>query len=229
MAKPVKKRAYRSDFRRQQAALTRTAIVDAAADLFVSEGYARTTIRAIAERAGVAPDTVYATFGAKVRVLTGVIDDRLAPPGVDNVMERPEAQAVRTEPDQSNQLRRFAHDIASLSTRVRPIFEVLRTASASEPEVRAVFDEMEAYRFTNMARVATWLSEQGPLRVDRDRAAAIIWTLASPDVARMLCDVQGWSEAEHAEWLASALAASLLPDSTDGTAETGRQRDRRRR
>src|SRR5512134_2841628 len=104
MSKPVKKRSYRSDIRTQQSALTKAAIVDAAADLFISEGYARTTIRAIAERGGVAPDTVYATFGTKVRVLTAVIDARLAPPGVDNVMDRPEAQAVREQPDKSEQL-----------------------------------------------------------------------------------------------------------------------------
>ena len=140
MAKPVKKRPYRSDVRTRQAALTKAAIANAAADLFIAEGYARTTMRAIAERGGVAPDTVYATFGTKVRVLTAVIDARLAPPGVDNVMDRPEAQAVRTEPDQRHQLRRFARDIASLSTRVRPIFEVLRTASAAEPVVRAVYE-----------------------------------------------------------------------------------------
>lgn len=225
MAKRVNKRSYRSDIRRQQAALTRTAIVDAAAELFISEGYARTTIRAVAERAGVAPDTVYAIFGTKVRVLTAVIDARLAPPGVENVMDRPEAQAVRAESDHANQLRRFARDIASLSTRVRPVFEVLRTASASEPDVRAVFEEMEAHRFTNMARVATWLSERGPLRVDHDRAAAIIWTLASPDVARMLCDMQGWSDDQYAEWLESTLAAALLPGPTGAAVKrTARRR-----
>lgn len=212
MTKPVKKRSYRSEIRVQQAALTKAAIVDAAAALFVAEGYARTTMRAIAECAGVAPDTVYATFGTKVRVLTAVIDARLAPPGLDNVMDRPEAQAVRSELDQRAQLRMFARDIASLSTRVRPIFEVLRTASASEPDVRAVFEEMEAHRYANMARLATWLAERGPLRCDHDRAAAIIWTLASPDVARMLCDVRRWTEDEHAEWLEEMLAAALLPD-----------------
>lgn len=227
MTKPVKKRSYRSEIRAQQAALTKAAIVDAAAELFTSQGYARTTIGAIAERAGVAPDTVYATFGTKVRVLTAVVDARLAPPGVDNVMDRPEAQAVRAEPDQREQLRLFARDIASLSTRVRPIFEVLRTASASEPDVRSVFEEMEVYRYTNMARLATWLAARGPLRVDHDRAAAIIWTLASPDVARMLCDVQRWTENEHAEWLEEMLAAALLPDPTAATAKrTTRRSDR---
>ncbi len=212
MSQPVKKRQYRSEIRQQQAALTRSSIVDAAAELFVANGFAGTTVRAIADRAEVASDTVYAIFGNKVRVLTAVIDARLAPPGTANVMDRPEAQAVRAEPDQRAQLARFARDIASLSTRVRPVFEVLRTAAASEPGVRTVFEEMEANRYRNMERLVTWLAERGPLRVDHDRAAAITWTLASPDVARMLCDVQAWSEDEHAQWLEEALTAALLPD-----------------
>src|ERR1700716_3556721 len=103
MMGPVKKRSYTSIVRKEQAALTRSLIVDAAVDLFTSQGYARTTVRAIAERAGVAPDTVYASFGSKVRVLTAVIDSRLAPSGVDNVMDRPEAVAVRDDPDQRSQ------------------------------------------------------------------------------------------------------------------------------
>jgi AcrR family transcriptional regulator len=215
MSEPVKRRHYRSAVRQQQAALTRSAIVDAAAELFVSDGYAGTSVRAIAERARVAPDTVYAVFGTKVRVLTAVIDARLAPPGVDNVMDRPEARAVRDEPDQRTQLHRFARDIASLSKRVRPVYEVLRTAAASEPEVRAVFEEMEAHRLANMGRLASWLSERGPLRVDQNRAATIIWVLASPDVGRMLCDVQGWTEHEHADWLGTLLACTLLLDPVD--------------
>lgn len=211
MSRPVKKRTYVSTVRREQAAQTRGLIVAAAADLFTTDGYARTTIRAIAERAGVAADTVYATFGSKVRVLTAVIDDRLAPSGTPNVMERPEALAVRDEPDQRGQLHRFALDIAALSTRVRPIYEVLRTAAASEPQVREVFDEMEQHRLTNMRRLAGWLVAHGPLTVTEARAGDIIWTLASPEVARMLCDVRGWSEAEHAAWLESSLAAALIP------------------
>ena len=213
MSEPVKKRPYKSVVRQDQVARTRALIIDAAAHLFTSQGYARTTVRAIAEHAGVAPDTVYATFGTKVRILTALIDVRLSPPGLANVMDRPEALAVRDEPDQRQQLRRFARDIAAISARVRPIYEVLRTAAAVEPEVGDVFAEMEQHRLANMRRLATWLAARGPLRVSKDRAGEITWALASPDVARMLCDVRGWSEAEHAEWLEATLAAALLPSS----------------
>jgi len=209
---PVNKRAYSSPVRREQAALTRQRILDAAGDLFVSLGYARTTIRQIAAGATVSPDTVYAVFGSKARVLTALIDQRLAPtPGVDNVLDRPEATSVRDEPDQGRQIQDFARDMASVSTRVRPVYEILRTASAVEPEMAVIRAEMDAYRLRNMRQVAQWIAARGPLRVDVERAGEIIWALASPDLSRMLCDDRGWTQDEYADWLADTLTNALLP------------------
>jgi AcrR family transcriptional regulator len=215
MPEPVKRRQYVSPLRKEQAARTRLLIIDAAAGLFVSEGYARTTIRGVAERAGVAPDTVYAVFGSKVGVLTAVLNARLAPSGEASVMDRPESRAVRDEHDQRRQLHRFAQDMAGVSARIRPIYEVLRTAAAVEPEVGEVFAEMERHRLAHMRQLAGWFARRGPLRVSRDRAAEILWVLASPDVARMLCDVRGWSQAQHAAWLETMLSCALLPESAD--------------
>ncbi len=214
MARPVKTRSYSSSVRAEQAAATRVRIVDAAGELFVRDGYARTTVKAIAELAGVAVDTVYAVFGSKPRVLTALVDARLsgppsAPP-VENVTDRPQAQAVRAETDQRRQLQLFAADIASISERVRPIFEIMRTASAVEPEMATVFAEMDASRLANMTRVAGWLASQGDLSVSVERAGEIIWALASPDVARMLCDVRGWTNEAYAGWLATSIAAAVL-------------------
>src|SRR3984893_17913018 len=144
MAKSVKKRSYSSAVRQEQAAQTRTRIIEAAGELFASRGYARTTMREIAEAAHVASDTVYAAFGTKARVLTSLIDSRLAPAaGVDNVMDRAEARAVRDEPDRRRQIHLFARDIAAISARVRPVYEILRTASAVEPDMAGVLAEME--------------------------------------------------------------------------------------
>ena len=217
MPEPVKrKRAYSSVVRREQAAQTRARILDAAADLFLAEGYARTTIRAIAELACVAPDTVYATFGSKARVLTAVIDRRLVPDdSVANVTERPEAQAVRAERDQRHQLELFAEFITAISSDLRPVFEILRTASAVEPEMAAVFKEMDEFRLQNMYRYAEWVAARGPLRVDTRRAGEIMWAFASPDVGRMLCDELGWTQAQHADWLADVLIRTLLPDASN--------------
>ena len=69
---PVNARGYNSPVRREQATRTRQRILNAAAELFPDRGYGATSIRAIAEAAQVAPDTVYATFGSKARVLTAL-------------------------------------------------------------------------------------------------------------------------------------------------------------
>jgi len=206
-------RKYSSPVRDEQAARTRTRILDAASELFLERGYARTTMKDIAEGAGVARDTVHATFGSKARVLTALIDLRLVPDSsVANVTQRADAQAVKDEVDQRRQIELFATFIAGLSTQLRPVFEILRTASAVEPEMASVFEEMDRFRMKNMQAYAKWIAARGPLRVGTRRAGEIMWALASPDVGRMLCDELGWTQAHHARWLADTLVRTLLPD-----------------
>jgi len=206
-------RKYSSAVRDEQAARTRTHILDAASELFLGRGYARTTMQDIADLAGVARDTVHAVFGSKARVLTALIDLRLVPDdSVANITQRPDAQAVKDELDQRKQIELFARFIAGISTQLRPVFEILRTASAVEPEMANVFEEMDRFRMKNMQTYAKWIAARGPLRVSTRRAGEIIWALASPDVGRMLCDELGWSQTQHARWLADTLIRTLLED-----------------
>ena len=207
------KRKYSSAVREEQAARTRARILDGASKLFLERGYARTTMKDIAAQADVARDTVHAIFGSKAQVLTALIDLRLVPDGaVLNVTQRPDAQAIKDEADQRRQIELFAKFIAGISTELRPVFEVLRTASAVEPEMGKVFEDMDDFRLKNMQTYSTWISARGPLRVNTRQAGEIIWALASPDVARMLCDELGWTESQHARWLADTLIRTLLPD-----------------
>jgi AcrR family transcriptional regulator len=207
------KRKYSSVVREEQAARTRTRILDAASELFLEHGYAGTTMKDIAAQADVARDTVHAIFGSKARVLTALIDQRLVPDdSVANVTQRPDALAIRDEVDQRQQIELFARFIAGISTELRPVFEILRTASAVEPEMAKVFEEMDRFRLKNMQTYARWIAARGSLRVSTRRAGEMIWALASLDVARMLCDEIGWSESQHARWLADTLIRTLLPD-----------------
>jgi AcrR family transcriptional regulator len=207
------KRNYSSVVREEQAARTRTRILDAAAQLFGERGYARTTMKDIAAQADVARDTVHAIFGSKAQVLTSLIDLRLVPDQtVANVTQLPDAQAIKDEIDQRKQIELFARFITGLSPRVRPVVEILRTASAVEPEMAKVFEEMDRFRMNNMRTYAKWIAARGPLRVSTRRAGEIIWALSSPDVARMLCDEIRWTQAQHARWLADTLIRTLLPD-----------------
>jgi len=97
MSKTVKpRRAYDSSRRREQALATRRAVLDAARDRFVEGGYVATTIDAIAERAGVSPETVYATFRNKRTLLSALLDVAMA--GDDDpvpILERPWVQQLR--------------------------------------------------------------------------------------------------------------------------------------
>ena len=204
-------RPYSSTIRQEQASRTRARIVRAAAELFEAAGYGRTTMRGIAERAGVATDTVYTVFGTKARVLTAVVDSRLAPAGDENVLDRPEAQAVRDEPDQRRQIALFARDIVAVLERVRGVYEIMRTASSVEPEMAKIHAEMDGYRFQNMRRAVSWIAANGPLRVGEKEATEIMWTLASPDVARMLLDGRRWDTDRYIEWLEDSLIRLLLP------------------
>jgi len=207
------RRRYSSAVRDEQATRTRARILDAASELFLERGYARTTMQGVADRAGVARDTVHAVFGGKARLLTALIDARLVPDAsVANVTQTPDAQVIRDEADQRKQIELFAAWMAAMSTRLRPVFEILRTASAVEPEMAEVFRQMDRYRMANMRTYARWMAAHGPLRVSTRRAGETLWALASPDVARMLCDELGWTQAQHARWLADTLARALLPD-----------------
>src|SRR5262249_3712078 len=130
--------------------------------------------------------------------------------GETSVLDRREAQAVRAAPDARTLLHLFAGDVTEVVERVRPMYEVVRTAAAVDPELAGVLAEMDGYRMAHMREVAGWLADRAALGLEVERAAEIIWTLTSPDVARMLRDSCGWSAAQHAAWLEAALTSTLL-------------------
>src|SRR5215203_790711 len=68
------RRPYRSAKREAAALKTRHAIRDAAETLFLREGYARTSMKAIAAEAGVSEKTMYLTYATKAKLLRHVIE-----------------------------------------------------------------------------------------------------------------------------------------------------------
>ena len=81
------KRAYRSPLREEQARRTRDAVLTAARTCFLRDGYARTTMKAIAAEAGVAAQTVFSQ-GAKPALLLAVVDRAIVDPDVDADADR---------------------------------------------------------------------------------------------------------------------------------------------
>lgn len=209
---PVK-RKYSSPARDEQTRQTRRRIVDAAGELFGQRGYGNTTATDIAARAGVSRDTFHALFGNKGGVLIELLHERLVhdePSG--DIRSSPAARAIKDAPDQRAQVQALGRLLAGNATRIRAVFEIIRTAPTVDPEMGPVFAAQEAERMAVMQTYAKWIAARGPLRVSIRKAGETIWTIASPDVSRMLRDDLGMSEAQHGRWLADAFERMLLRD-----------------
>ena len=213
MARVKGGRRYDSTLRRQQAIQTRARILDAAERLFADRGYAGTTMEAIASEAGVATDTVYAGFRSKPGLLHALIDVRV---GGDDapvaLIDRPGPQGVEVERSQKRQIAGIAAGVTEVLERVRQVDDIMRGAAAVDPEVAALRERIQAARYDNMRRFASWVAANGPLRggMGEDEAAAILWTLASPEVHRLLIAERGWSSARYRTWLEGTLTLVLL-------------------
>ena len=205
------KRSYSSTRRQAQARETRRSILDAALELFVGSGYAATSISAIAERAAVAVQTVYAVFGTKRELLRQLIESTIT--GDDDplpVLERPEAQPVATELDAARRARLDAAFSRAITERVAPIVRVAEEAAASDPELAAMMDAVKAARRHEMVASARMLAGPDGLRVDLDEAAATLYVLYSPHVAYMLMGDYGWSPERYENWLARMLLQTVI-------------------
>src|SRR3954471_733846 len=113
--------------RSARARATRRRITDAAAALFVEQGYGMTKLEQIAERAGVAVQTVYFHFGNKRTVLKEAVD--IAAVGDDEpvaLLERPWFERVRDEPDPRRVIALWIENSRTIVERVGPIMGVVR-------------------------------------------------------------------------------------------------------
>lgn len=214
MAEVKPRKRYQSKLRTEQARQTRLRILDAAQSLFTSRGYGAATVDGIASEAGVASDTVYATFGSKRGILHSLMDIRVGGDDRDvAVIDREEPQGVRTERDQERQLERFARDIAPIIERARPVDDIMRGAAAVDLEVAALRTDLQEQRHANMRMLVGWVAANGPLRegLDEEDATTIVWTLTSPEVHRLLRAERGWTAERYLAWLEATLKATLLP------------------
>ena len=214
MAKVKVKRPYDSSLRKQQAIQTRMRILDSAQVLFGERGYPASTVEAIAAAAGVAVDTVYAAFGSKRGVLQALLNVRVGGDEVElDLLARAGPQAVQREPDQRAQLAAFAADVSSIVERARPVDDIIRGAAAVDADIAVLRSEAQGYRYRNMRQLVSWLAAKGPLRhgLSEDDAAAIMWTMTSPEVHGLLRVMRGWSPERYAEWLRESLDRILLP------------------
>lgn len=208
------KRTYDVARRRARSAETRTRILAAAHRLILDVGYRATTIAAVADAAGVNVDTVYRLVGRKPVLLRELIERAIS--GTDDAVvaeDRDYVRAIVAEPDPALKLAIYARAVCRILERMAPLFLALRDAASTEPEARAVWDEISGRRAANMRKLVRDLKDAGGLRDDLtiDEAADIVWATNSSELYVLFTVERGWSSERFERWLVDAWRRLLLP------------------
>lgn len=201
------RRVYESPARQRQADETRKRIADAARRLLEETGYAGMTIPAVAKAAGVAVPTVYAIFGSKKGIVSELLDAARFGEGFQALIA--EARKV-TDPMLLLEFPpRFARRIYEAEI---PVENLLHGAGMVAPELAAVEDERNCQRYDSQLMVIDALERAKLLRpgLSRDVARAVLWTMTSREVFRMLVRERGWTGDEYEAWLRETLRRELV-------------------
>ena len=212
MTEPVK-RPYNSTRRREQAAATRLEILEAAQRLFERQGYAATTMAAIAAEAGVAAKTVYLAFETKSGILRALWNLLLRGDEDDiPIAERDWYQETLEEPDPERQLRLNARNSRAGKLRVGATGEAIRAAAPIDPEIEALWQRIQTNYHENQRAIVESLDRKGALKpgLDLDRATDILWTINHPAVWQLLVRDRGWTPEDYEQWTADAACSQLL-------------------
>jgi AcrR family transcriptional regulator len=202
------RRPYRSGRRQQQAEQTKRAVVEAATDLFVANGWAATGMREVAADAGVALETVYSHFSSKTGLLRAVADAAVA--GDDApvpVAERPEFLAMGRG-RRPARIRAAAQLLTAIQLRTAPIAKLLREAGPSDAEIDEMLQATRERQRLDVATALELIVGRPPSAAERDS----MWAIVSPEVYLLLVEGSGWAPEQYEAW-AEATLERVIPRS----------------
>lgn len=210
MKEPVKRR-YGSKRRTEQARETRLRIIRAAHDLFISDGYGRTTMAQVAEDAGVAVETVYAAFRNKPELLRQVWYATFRGDEEDiRLLDRPEIRAVLAEPDLATRLRAHSDVLTPVLRRITPLFRALQGAATSEPAAAALLAEFDERRLDAADQYARAAAATGQLAVSQEECRDLLAATLDGALWHRLVAERGWSDDRFAQMLGTLWVAALV-------------------
>jgi AcrR family transcriptional regulator len=197
----VKSRA--GSLRAEQAGVTTRRILDAARRRFVEDGYAATTLRAIAADAGVAVQTVYAVFGSKANILRALRASVVSDPAAGEAYA-----AALPSPSADQALRSFASSIRMRWEVGYDVVLVDLNAATADAGIRAEVDAANTRRRQGIADLAQRLAKLDR-RLDPTHVEAVLDALTLPLVYGQLVHAHGWSPDAYESWLADALRREI--------------------
>jgi AcrR family transcriptional regulator len=211
MSSPIKK----IDLRKVRGDDTKEQILDAARDALASAGYARTTTRSIADRAGVPLSLVHYHFGGKQQLLAAVLEREN-----ERLLERQRTMFAGPEPLAEKW--RIACDYLSEDLRsgyVRILWELWAVGLADETLAASWRNAIDGWRTLLTSVAEEWLDRT---RVDLPISAGALATLVANSFQGAEAEIlAGFNEAEapHIEALESVaeLIEWVERRSRDGT------------
>ncbi len=197
---------------RERSRATRNSIIAAAHIEFEEHGFHGATITAIAERAGVAPQTIYFTFNNKANLISAVIDAAVIGPD-DSVPPQQQVwwMEMLDEPDPQRALRLFIRGAGPAFARASTISEVLAAAARTDDEVRETHRHHERLRREAFGEVLEMLAGKGSLRSELafDRLLDVFLVVYGDGTYHLLSSM-GWTHEQIMDWLCDNLPSLLL-------------------
>jgi AcrR family transcriptional regulator len=190
-------------------------VIDAATRLFVEQGYATTTMRAIAAAAGVSVPTVELLFGTKAQLLHVVIDVAIA--GDDEplpVLSRAWAADAQSAHDLADFLSAVAQVVCAAQARSAGVLLAAYEAARADPDIHTLIADRESQRQRTAAWIVDGVMARAALRPELDRNAATeeVWLLMDPVIFSRLSRNRSWSADRYVAWFAASVTRLLTSD-----------------
>jgi AcrR family transcriptional regulator len=200
----------KANSRQERAAGTRRRMLDAAYDLFCELGFRATTMEAIAERAGVAVQTLYFTFHTKDTLLQEVHKRTvLGEEGTPPPRQEWHLAAI-AEPDAHRAVALLVQGNSTILGRVAPMLPVFHSVSADA--AGEVFRRGEQRRRDGLRVLADDLLTKAPLipGMTSEKVSELLFVLLGPEVYRSFVIELGWTQEQWAAWTTSALVRDIF-------------------
>ncbi|MEO3975271.1 helix-turn-helix domain-containing protein [Streptomyces sp. CAU 1734] len=207
MSDDRERRGYDSSRRTAQARRTREEIARAARQLFVDRGWAATTIRDVAARAGVSVPTVYAVYGNKTGLARALADAADLSADIPRMLEELDAPGATP----ARQLAAMAAYDRRLFERAGDVITLMREAGRTEADLATAYpDGRERGDRTRIRIFSSW--PPGVLRqgLDMESAVDIYAAICSIDVFTTLTGERGWEPGRVERWWSGTLVRELL-------------------
>lgn len=194
-------RPYHSPQRRARADERRRHVYAVAHDLFVSRGWAATTVSEVARAADVSPQLIFSTMGGKSGLLLGALRHRSF--GGPDLRSALEAVPFEQQPDVGSRLDLLADFVARSVPPMGPILSVLLVAADADPATRQLLHDVQQLR-RETGRLLLPRLVGRRVRGSADLADEL-YVMTSGETYLQFARVNGWTDARYRRWVRTSL------------------------